>query len=92
MIWGTGTYYKDHYKYFGWDKVLRPAAVLDSNRENRGTLVDGVLCYLPQEYKFKKNSLVILFAKNTKDMEEYLREREIQFICIDDIFCAAASI
>jgi len=30
--------------------------------------------------------------KNTKDMEEYLREREIQFICIDDIFCAAASI
>ena len=92
LIWGTGTYYKDHYKYFGWDRVLRPTAVLDSNKENRGTLVDGGLCYLPQEYRFKKNSLVILFAKNTKDMEAYLRDREIQFICIDDIFCAAASI
>lgn len=40
----------------------------------------------------QKNSLVILFAKNTKDMEEYLRDREIQFICIDDILCAGASI
>lgn len=88
-VWGLGRYFQEDFFQNSWDEILMPKYYTDMNiteemrRRLQGKCVEVRTIINSID---KDGLLVIIYVKNSEDIEKILEEHGVQYIKIKDIY------
>ncbi len=85
-IWGLGGFFKEDFFKNGWNEILNPQYFTDSyiTEEMKELLQDK--CIEPEKVLQMKDLLVIIYIKNSDSIGLLLKEHNIEYVTINEIY------
>lgn len=78
VIFGTGIFYKKRREKFYKVENIQICAFLDNNKERRGTFLDNIPIFSPQDLNNINYDYIVLMSGQAPEMYEQLIEKEVE--------------
>ncbi len=85
-IWGLGGFFKEDFFKNGWYEILNPQYFTDTNITKEMKELFQEKCIETEQVLRLKDTLVIIYIKNTEPIEQILKEHNIEYVTIQDLY------